>query len=203
MWPLLLLFSLLLLGRGGSRQTVILAVAAAFPLLILVAAAEYDRQLFEVRYFIVVLPLLFILMARLVTGWLRKPAARYGVAGAFVLTMLLGLADQQTNDGNPRLFDFRGAINAVRPDAGPKSLVLFEPPDMRFVLDYYAPELRKRPLRDGKPQRSDGSPVFVLASFQDDPVFFNRTNKVVGQLDFDRKLVRRVKKSQTLVWEFR
>jgi uncharacterized membrane protein len=203
MWPLLLLFSLLLLGRGGSRQTVILAVAAAFPLLILVAAAEYDRQLFEVRYFIVVLPLLFILMARLVTGWLRKPAARYGVAGAFVLTMLLGLADQQTNDGNPRLFDFRGAIKEVRADAGPKSLVLFEPPDMRFVLDYYAPELRKRPLRDGKPRRSDGSPVIVLASFQDDPVFFNRTNKVVGQLDFDRKLVRRVKKSQTLVWEFR
>ena len=202
-WPLLLLFSLLLLGRGGSRQTVTLAVAAAFPLVMLVAAAEYDRQLFEVRYFIVVLPLLLVLIARLVTGWLHRPAARYGVAGVIILTMLLGLADQQTNPDNPRLYDFRGAIKQIRADAGPKSLVLFEPPDMRFVLDYYGPKLRKRELRLGKPPRSEGSPVFVLASFQDDPVFFNRTNKVVGQLDFDRQLVRRFKKSQTLVWEFR
>jgi hypothetical protein len=169
----------------------------------LVVAAEYDRQLFEVRYFIVVLPLLLVLVARLVTGWLRRPAARYGVAGVIILTMLLGLADQQTNSDNPRLYDFRGAIKEIRADAGPKSLVLFEPPDMRFVLDYYAPNLRKRALALGKPPRSAGSPVFVLASFQDDPVFFNRTNKVVGQLDFDRQLVRRFKKAQTLVWEFR
>jgi uncharacterized membrane protein len=203
MWPLLLLFSLLLLGRGGSRQTVVLAVAAAFPLVMLFGAAELDRQLFEVRYFIVVLPLLLVLFARLVTGWLRRPAARYGVAGAIIVTMLLGLADQQTNAGNPRLYDFRGAIKEIRAAAGPKSLVIFEPPDMRYVLDYYAPHLRKRPLRLGMPKRSDGSPVFVLASFQDDPALFNRTNKVVGQLDFNRKLVRRFKKPQTVVWEFR
>jgi uncharacterized membrane protein len=203
MWPLLLLFSLLLLGRGGSRQTVILAIAAAVPLVVLLAAAELDRQLFEVRYFIVVLPLLLVLGARLVTGWLRRPAAQYAVAGAIIITMLLGLADQQTNKDNPRLYDFRGAIKEIRADAGPRSLVLFEPPDMRYVLDYYAPELRKRPLALGKPARSDGSPVFVLASFQDDPAFFNRTNKVVGQLDFDRDLVRKFKKPQTIVWEFR
>jgi len=203
MWPLLLLFSLLLLGRGGSRQTVILAIAAAVPLVLLLAAAEFDRQLFEVRYFIVVLPLALVLAARLVTGWLRRPAAQYAVAGAIILTMLLGLADQQTNKGNPRLYDFRGAIKEIRASAGPRSLVLFEPPDMRYVLDYYAPELRKRPLALGKPPRSAGSPVFVLASFQDDPTFFNRTNKVVGQLDFDRDLVRKFKKPQTIVWEFR
>jgi len=117
--------------------------------------------------------------------------------------MLLGLADQQSNDGNPRLFDFRGAIKEIKADAGPKSLVLYEPPDMRYVLEYYAPELRRRPLRLGVPKRSAGSPVFVLASFQDNRLFFNRTNKVVGQLDFFRKRVRRFKKPQTIVVEFR
>jgi hypothetical protein len=44
--------------------------------------------------------------------------------------------------------------------------------------------------------------VFVLASFQQNHVFFNQTNKVVGRLSFFRTLVRRFKTAQTLVWEF-
>jgi hypothetical protein len=156
-----------------------------------------------VRYFLVAVPLLFLLIARLVTGWIRRPAARFAVTGVIILTLLLGLADQQTNDDNPRLYDFRGAIEEIEPAAGPKSLLIFEPPDMRFVLDYYAPELRSRPLRRGLPRRREGSPVFVLASFQDNPLFFNRTNKVVGRLEFFRERERRFEKPQTRVWEFR
>jgi uncharacterized membrane protein len=202
-WPLFLLLSLLLLGRGGSRQTIILAVAAITPIVILIIVALYDRELFEVRYFLVAVPLLFLLIARLVTGWIHNPSARWAVTGAILFTLLLGLLDQQTNDGNPRLYDFRGAIKEVRADAGPRSLVLFEPPDMRYVLDYYAPELRRRPLREGVPKRREGSPVFVIASFQDNKKFFDRTNKVVGKLDFQRRLIAKFEKPQTNVWEFR
>ena len=50
---------------------------------------------------------------------------------------------------------------------------------------------------------TEGSPIFVLASFQDNKAFFNQTNRVVGQLTFFRKLVHRFKTPQTLVWEFR
>jgi hypothetical protein len=148
-------------------------------------------------------PLLFLLIARLVTGWIRRPAARLAVTGVVVFTLLLGLYDQQTNDDNPRLYDFRGAIEEIQADAGPRSLLLFEPPDMRYVLDYYAPELRRRPLRLGTPRRRAGSPVFVLASFQDNQQFFDRTNRVVGKLDFQRRLLRQFEKPQTKVWEFR
>jgi uncharacterized membrane protein len=203
MWPLFLLLSLLLLGRGGSRQTLILAAAVFAPIVILLAVSVYDRELFEVRYFLVVVPLLLILIARLVTGWIRRPAARYAVTGAIVLTLLVGLVDQQTNDDNPRLYDFRGAVDEIEEEAGARSLVLFEPRDMRFVLDYYAPDLRRRPLRLGVPRRREGSPVIVLASFQDNQLFFNRTNRVVGQLDFRRRLLRRFEKPQTKVWVFR
>ena len=49
---------------------------------------------------------------------------------------------------------------------------------------------------------SEGSPIFVLASFQSNKTFFDQTNKVVGQLTFFRKFVHRFKPSQTLVWEF-
>jgi uncharacterized membrane protein len=203
MWPLFLLLSLLLLGRGGSRQTLLLGAAAIVPIVLLLIVSLFDRQLFEVRYFLVAVPLLFLLIARLVTGWIRKPRARLLAVGVVMATLLIGLLDQQTNQGNPRLFDFRGAVDEIKADAGPKSLVLFEPPDMKYVLEYYAPHLKRRPLKQGLPKRRDGTPVFVLASFQDNKLFFNRTNKIVGQLDFFRKKLKHVKKAQTQVWEFR
>lgn len=202
-WPLLLLLSLLLLGRGGSRQTNILAIAAITPIVLLVFVALYDRELFEVRYFLVAIPLLFLLIARLVTGWIRRPEARLAATGIILFTLLLGLLDQQTNDDNPRLYDFRGAIERIEDDATPKSLVLYEPPDMRYVMEYYAPELRARPLRRGVPKPREGSPVFVIASFQDNNQFFDRTNRVVGKLDFQRRLLARFDTPQTKVWEFR
>jgi uncharacterized membrane protein len=202
-WPLLLLLSLLLLGRGGSRQTIILTAAAFAPIVILIVVGLFDRELFEVRYFIVAVPLLFLVIARLVTGWIRRPGARVAVAGIIVLTLLLGLYDQQANDGNPRLYGFRGALERIQREAGPHSLLLYEPRDMRYVLEYYAPKLRSRPLSLGAPARRDGSPVFVLASFQDNKQFFDDTNRIVGQMDFNRRLLRRFQTPQTKVWEFR
>src|SRR5213078_5181555 len=63
MWPLFLLLSLLLLGRGGSRQTLILGAAALAPIVLLLGVAAYDRSLFEVRYFLIAVPLIFLLAA--------------------------------------------------------------------------------------------------------------------------------------------
>ena len=203
MWPLLMLLSLLLLGRGGSRQTMLLGAAALVPLVLLLFASIYDQTLFEVRYFLLVVPLLLLLIARLVTGWIRKPRARLVVAGVFTLLLLVGLADQQLDKGNPRLFDFRGAINAIKADAGPDSIIAYEPPDMRYVLEYYAPHIKRVPLSAVVPKRREGNPLFVLASFQDNKDFFNLTSRKVGQLDFFRPLIRKVKKPQTIVWEFR
>ena len=74
---------------------------------------------------------------------------------------------------------------------------------MRYVLEYYAPELRGQPLSAPITAGREGSPVFVLASFQGNKAFFNQTNKTVGQLTFFRTLVQRFKTPQTLVWEFR
>ena len=202
MWPLFLLVSLVLLGRGGSRQTLILATAAIVPVVLLIVASAFDSSLFEIRNFLIVVPLLLLLAARLVTGWIRSPRARLLVAGGVLLILLLGLADQQTNKGNPRLFDFRGAIADIKANGGPNSLVLYEPSDMRYVMEYYAPELRSQPLSRAVSARSEGSPVFVLASFQSNKLFFNQTNKVVGQLTFFRTLEQRFKTAQTNVWEF-
>ncbi len=202
MWPLFLLASLVLLGRGGSRQTMSLAAAAIALVVLLIAVSAFDRSYFEVRNFLILVPLVLLLIARLVTGWIREPRARLLVAGGVAVTLLVGLADQQLNKANPRLFDFRGAIHDIKADAGPSSLVLFEPSDMRYALEYYAPNLRRQPLSVPITAGTEGSPVFVLASFQDNKAFFNETNKIVGQLTFFRTPVRSFKTPQTLVWEF-
>jgi uncharacterized membrane protein len=201
-WPLFLLASLVLLGRGGSRQTMSLAAAAIALVVLLIAVSAFDRSYFEVRNFLILVPLVLLLIARLVAGWIRQPRARLLVAGGVALTLLIGLADQQLNKANPRLFDFRGAIEDIKANGGPNSLVLFEPLDMRYVLEYYAPNLRSQPLSEPITAAAEGSPVFVLASFQSNQAFFNETNKVVGQLTFFRTLVRRFNTPQTLVWEF-
>jgi uncharacterized membrane protein len=202
MWPLFLLGSLVLLGRGGSRQTTSLAAAAIALVVLLVLVSAFDRSLFEVRNFLILVPLVLLLIARLITGWIRKPRARLLVTGVVLLTLAIGLADEQLNKSNPRLFDFRGAIQDIKAHAGPSSLVLYEPSDMRLVLDYYAPHLRSQPLTAPITADREGSPVFVLASFQSNKPFFNETNTVVGQLSFFRRLIARFKTPQTLVWEF-
>ncbi len=202
MWPLALLFSLVLLGRGGSRQTTALAVAAIALVGLLIVVSVFDTSLFEVRNFLLLVPLVLLLIARLITGWIRQPRLRLIVAGVVAATLVVGLADEQLNKSNPRLFDFRGAINDIKANAGPNALVLYEPGDMRYVLEYYAPNLHSQPLTRPIKAGGEGSPVFVLASFQDNKAFFNQTNKTVGQLGFFRSLEHRFKTPQTLVWEF-
>ena len=202
MWPLFLLASLVLLGRGGSRQTMGLAAAAIVLVVLLIAASAFDRSYFEVRNFLILVPLVLLLIARLITGWIGQPRAQLLVAGGVALTLLIGLADQQLNKSNPRLFDFRGAIEDIKANGGPNSLVLYEPAEMRYVLEYYAPNLRGQPLSAPITAEREGSPVFVLASFQGNKAFFNQTNRAVGQLTFFRTLVQQFKTPQTHVWEF-
>jgi 4-amino-4-deoxy-L-arabinose transferase-like glycosyltransferase len=202
MWPLALLGSLVLLGRGGSRQTNALAAAAILLVVALIVVSAFDNSYFELRNFLILSPLVLLLVARLTSGWIRQPRLRLIVAGAVMATLIVGLADQQLNQSNPRLFDFRGAIEDIKADAGANALVLYEPSDMRYVLEYYAPGIRRQALSKRVSAASEGSPIFVLASFQDNKTFFDQTNKVVGQLTFFRKLVKRFKTPQTVVWEF-
>jgi uncharacterized membrane protein len=202
MWPFFLLGSLVLLGRGGSRQTMALAAAAIALVVLLILVSTLNRSYFEVRNFLILVPLVLLLIARLITGWIRKPSARLAVAGVVCATLVIGLADQQFNKANPRLYDFRGAIQDIKANGGPNSLILYEPSDMRYVVDYYAPHVRSQPLSVPVSAAREGSPLFVLASFQNNKAFFHETNKVVGQLTFFRTLVRRFKTPQTLVWEF-
>jgi O-antigen/teichoic acid export membrane protein len=204
LWPLGLLFCLVLLGRGRStKTTVLLAAALAFPVLALYALGFRHRFVFEVRYFANVVPLIMILGGRfLSTLAQRTSVAAFCATGVLAASMLGGFADQQLNSDNPRRYDFEGALAVVAEHAEPGDVLLYEPSYLHSVIGYYEPQLEARSLRQGLPERGPGR-VFVLASFLDSPGHAAETNRAIARLQAERALEWELRRPQIRVWTYR
>jgi hypothetical protein len=201
LWPLALLLALALLGRGRSRSTLIVVACAIVPALALFVLGQAKPFVFEVRYFVGTVPLALLLIARAVTSWGRWPAVATAVATA---VLAFGLADQQLNGSNPRIYDFRGAVSDIEARARPGDTIVYSPDYLDHVVAYYEDQgLRMRPLDEGLPEPRRGRRVFVLASFLDKPQFREATREAVRRLDREHELVRRDSRPQIRTWEFR
>jgi hypothetical protein len=204
LWPLLMLLALLLLGRGRSWSTGTLVTAAALPALLLFGLGQLKPFVFEVRYFVGAVPLLLLLVGRALTSWPARRGATALAAAATFAALAAGLADQQLNGSNPRVYDFKGALTALEDRARPGDIVVFTPPYIDTVVAYYGDgRLDARPLERGLPEPRDGRRVFVLASFLDKPVYRDAAEKAVRELDRDHRLVSRERHPQIRIWEFR
>ena len=202
LWPAGMLLALLLLGRGRAPRTLLVAAVALLPAAALFAIGELKPALFEVRYFVAVVPMLLLLVARALTSWAASRTATVLLVGAFAATLGAGLLDQQVNGANPRLYDFRGALEAVERRAGPHDVLVYNPDYLTDVIGYYAPDLNAQPMGRDLPKRSDAT-VFVLGSFLDKPAFAASTGGLVASLRQTRRLVRTWELAQVRVWEFR
>jgi hypothetical protein len=202
LWPLLMLLSLALLGRGRSRPTVLVAASAAVPAAALFALGQLKPFVFEVRYFIGAVPLVLLLLARATTSWSPRRATRIVAVGATLVALTAGLADQQLNGSNPRVYDFRGALGAVKADAKPGDQLLYAPQYLNTVIAYYGKGVNARPLGDKLPRLHRGQHLFVLGSFLDKPVYRAAVQKAVKRLDRRYKLVSKSSRPQIRVWEF-
>ena len=79
---------------------------------LLIVVSAFDRSLFEVRNFLLLVPLVLLLVARLITGWIRQPRARLLVAGGVV-------ADAAHRPGRPAAEqDQSPAVRLPRRDPG-------------------------------------------------------------------------------------
>ncbi|MEA2312987.1 MAG: mannosyltransferase [Solirubrobacteraceae bacterium] len=204
LWPLLMLLALLLLGRGRSWATATFATAAILPAVALFALGQIKPFVFEVRYFIGAVPLALLLIARAVTSWPRRRVPTVLATGVAALALLAGLADQQLNGSNPRVYDFKGALHALEAQARPGDVVVYSPPYLDAVVAYYGGgNLDARPLEKGLPEPSHGHRVFVLGSFLDKPQYRDATLKAVRTLDRRHTLVGTQKRPQIRIWEFR
>jgi uncharacterized membrane protein len=201
LWPLLMLVSLLLLGKGRSPATMLVLALALGPVLVLLVVGLAKRELFEVRYFAAAAPMMLLLLARAVSApdTRRGPAALATVA--LVASLLAGLADQQLSR-NPRDFDFRGALTEVRERARPGDTILFAPGYLRDVVSYYTPGLEQEPL----PRAGEGQPrgrIFLVASFLEDEGLAARVRRARQALiDQGHELVRTSRHERIRTWEF-
>jgi hypothetical protein len=203
LWPLLMLLALLMLGRGRSWQTAALGVAAVVPAVALYGLGQLKPFVFEVRYFIGAVPLVLLLVARAVTSWPRRTASMVLACGVATGVLALGLADQQLNGSNPRVYDFKSAVSTIEDRAKPGDLIVYSPQYVDHVVLYYEREgLPMRPLDAGLPRLHRGQRVFLLASFLDKPQYRKATEDAVRRLSRRYDLVHRDSVPQIRTWEF-
>jgi hypothetical protein len=204
LWPLGLLLALALLGRGRSWPTLLVVACAVVPGVALFALGQAKPFVFEVRYFVGAVPLALLLLARGLTSWARRPAVVALACSAAVAALGLGLADQQLNGSNPRVYDFKQAVHAIEARARPGDVVVYSPKYIDTVVGYYDREgLRIQPLEDGLPRARRGQRIFLLASFLDKPQYRKATEDAVRRLSRRYELVRRDTVPQIRTWEFR
>lgn len=207
LWPALMLLCLLLLGRGKPGRTGLVAACAFLPALGMTVLGEAKPFLFEARYFIAMTPMVLLLLARATTGWTASKAGAAAATGALTLSLVAGTADQQYNQSNPRLYDFKGALSEIKSEAHPGDVVLYEPDYLGDLVHYLQPGVKAVPLDKGlpKPDPKHKQQVFLLASFLDMKQYSDGTAKGIGDLQAggQRKLVQHFKKPQVKVWVFR
>jgi hypothetical protein len=202
LWPLLMLLALALLGRGRSRPTLLIAASAAVPAASLFALGQLKPFVFEVRYFIGAVPLVLLLLARATTSWSPRRATRIAAVGGTLAALTAGLADQQLNGSNPRVYDFRGALGPIKADAKPGDRLLYAPQYLNTVIAYYGKGVNARPLGDKLPRLHRGQRLYVLGSFLDKPQYRAAIQKAVKRLDRRYRLVSTSARPQIRVWEF-
>ena len=205
LWPLLLLLGLAALGRGRSNRTTALLTCIALPAAVFVAAGFLKRDLFELRYFAGIVPLLLVLLARSVTVVFSRHRTQVLAAMGCVLILLVGLVDQQLNGANPRKYDFEGALERVTRQAEPGDVVLYEPDYLAEVVDYYAPEARTRSI-DARSSVDPGAGIWLVATTRvaDDRVTSARVGKALADLEQGgRHVVEEFEVPNVHVWELR
>jgi 4-amino-4-deoxy-L-arabinose transferase-like glycosyltransferase len=203
LWPLGLLLMLVLLGRGSSPATRLVATAALLPPVLLTIIATQKPFLFELRYALPAVPFLVLLGGRAIASWPRGRRASTIAAALATVTLLVGLADQQLNGTNPRFYDFEGALSEVSDRAGRGDVLLYEPAFLDNVIRYYEPGIEARRLNlDRLPEPRPGQRVYVLGSFFDKPGSRQAIDTAVERLGNRADLSNRTRRSQVRVWEF-
>jgi hypothetical protein len=202
-WPLLMLVALLPLGRGVNRQSGFLLACAGVPVVALLLLGIRSPDVFDVRYFVVAVPPLVVLLAYQASNWPDTGRGRVAVLGAMTLVLAVCLVDQQLNRENPRRYDYRPALAEIRARMGPRDVLLYEPPELRYVLARYAPRVRARQLNGVLPSRAQAPRVEVLASFVDQPRYERVVDRQLGALRSNRRQLSHQTVPGVSVWSFR
>jgi hypothetical protein len=202
-WPLGMLASVLALGRRVRPVTALVLGCALGPVLALLVLGAVKPGMFDVRYFVAAAPLAVVLMARVAVAWAPGRGRRALLVGGVFVLLTVALADQQLNPANPRRYDYREQLAHLGREMRPGDVLLYEPPELRYVLEHYAPQLPARPLDGTLPTKREARRVIVLGSFLDQVRYRRVVDRQVGALRYARRLQGRERHPGVSVWRFR
>jgi hypothetical protein len=86
---------------------------------------------------------------------------------------------------------------------GPRDVLLYEPPELRTVLERYAPDIAARPLDGTLPTRAEARRAVVLGSFLDQARYRRVVDRQIGALRYSRRQDGRTSFPGAAVWSFR
>jgi 4-amino-4-deoxy-L-arabinose transferase-like glycosyltransferase len=202
-WPLVMLGTLLLVGRGLSRRPLLLAAFAVLPVIGLLILALFTPGTFDVRYLVITVPPVILLWARMATSWSRSQTGRFLAVGGVLVVLAAALVDQQLDPNNPRRYDYQQALARVRAQSREGGVVLFEPRSLSAEFAHYAAGLREQPLTVHLPTRARASSVQVVTSFTNQPRYRALRDREIGALRATRRFVSRHRYPGVDVWWFR
>jgi hypothetical protein len=202
-WPLAMLASLVLLGRGTDRRFTLLLVCGLTPALGVLALGLAVPGAFDVRYGVAAVPPLLVLLSRMAVAWPRGPTARGLVVAAMMFVLVGALVDQQVDPSNPRLYDYSRALGRVQREAGARAAVFYDPSNLGTVLAHYAPGLRASALTTRLPTRRRARSVFVITSNADSGPPLALRYREIGALNATRSLVSHHGYPGVQVWRYR
>ncbi len=190
LWPLLMLAGLVMLGRAGGPWNRYLGLLVLAPPVALFVLGQYNRFVFEVRYFLISVPLVLLLMSHHVDE-LRTRLGRVAAGTLLVLPMLLGLVHQQLSENNPRAYDFDDVVGEIVEQAGPDDVLVFEPWYLDETIAYYGDGIEAVPLQELErmPDSDEAPTVFVVGSFLEQERHASVHRSAVETLAAERTLV--------------
>lgn len=205
LWPAAMLGVLLLLGKGRSRSTILLGTLVMVPLLSVYALGSLvSPTVFELRYFISILPPALLLAARAATSWLSGKWAMNIAVSAIVASMLVALGDEQFDASNPRLYDYRGAFDVIRSEAHPGDTLIYAPAFLAPVISYYRPGLTPVAVGEASPALDSQGTVFIMASFLDEPDTASAVGGALSQQEQRGRSARQIiHRANVTVWVMR
>jgi hypothetical protein len=202
LWPLGILGILLVLGKGRSLSMNMLVALVVIPVTGAYLLTTRSQTFFELRYFISVVPALVIIAARATTGWLRSRVGAAVAVGTLAMTLLVGLADEQFDGGNPRLFDNKGAFGFVQSQLHTGDVLLLTPSYLMSSFDYYGAGIPAEPIVAGGPlPRQVGGKTFLMGSFLYQPDVAAMVRQTLAQLASEgRSVIQIVHKDNVTIW---
>ncbi len=202
-WPLGMLASLVLIGRGVSRSGWLLLLGALVVALATLLLGIAVPGAFDVRYALAAVPPITILFAALASTWPRSQLGRMLVVLTLLALLTGALVVQQLDPQNPRRYDYTQALGPVTREVHRGDAVLYEPADLGIVLRHDAPTLHAAPLTTRLPTRAQAGNVFVITSFTGQGALRRLLDRELGALRATRRLVRHRSYPGVQVWWFR